>query len=106
MSHYYGIVRGAGKTQATRRGHKTTGLETVAASWSGAVKVEMEHAASRGPNGEDWVEIRLMPWHGQGVGHVLYVGPVNPQSITYSPEDGRLRGNTAPAAELVATPAA
>lgn len=33
MSQFYGIVSGMAKTQGTRRGSKTSGIETQANSW-------------------------------------------------------------------------
>jgi hypothetical protein len=41
MAHFYGVVSGRGRTTASRVGRKTTGLQTVAASWHGAVKVSL-----------------------------------------------------------------
>lgn len=43
MSHFYATASGAGKTRATRQGHKSTGIETFAASYDGAIKVTVEH---------------------------------------------------------------
>ena len=49
MSHFYGTIPvSARKTQATARGHKSTGLITEAASHSGAIRVELAHT-----NGKD-----------------------------------------------------
>jgi hypothetical protein len=43
MAHFYGTVSGCAKTQATRRGHKASGLQTTAASWQGAIRVSIWH---------------------------------------------------------------
>jgi hypothetical protein len=75
MSHFYGIVNGyTQKTEATRRGFKTHGLTTTAASWNGAVKVHLWHDKDRDI---DMAEIYLIPWHGNGTSEVIYRGPVN-----------------------------
>ena len=70
MSHFCGKLQG-GRGEATRCGHKTSGIHTVAASWSGAIAVHVEHV-----DGEDIAEVRMNPWHGNGVSKVLYRGPV------------------------------
>ena len=70
MSHFYGALQG-GRGQATRCGHKSSGINTVAASWDGSVSVNIEHV-----NGEDVATVSLAPWHGNGVSKVLYRGPV------------------------------
>ena len=74
MAHFRGSVTG-GRTQASRLGHKTTGLETTAASWQGAAHVRLWHDAS---SGTDMVEVVLTQHHGAGVSPdvVLYRGPV------------------------------
>ena len=79
MSHFYGIVDGRRqKSQATRRGFKDSGLRTIAASWEGAVDVTLWHQ-----DGEDWCEVSLIPWHGNGTTHRIYCGPVK----RYAPEN-------------------
>ena len=42
MSHFYGTIRGQAG-QATRRGSKSSGLTTEAASWNGVVRVTLDH---------------------------------------------------------------
>jgi hypothetical protein len=71
VAHFYGIVNGQAKTRATRRGTKTSGVSTVAASWEGAVSVELMHV-----DGQDWAVVCLEPWHGHGVTKCIYSGPV------------------------------
>lgn len=40
MSHFYGSIPvSARKTEATARGHKSTGITVRAASWKGAIEV-------------------------------------------------------------------
>jgi hypothetical protein len=76
VSHFYGTCQG-GRSIATRCGHKTTGIVTNAASWSGAVTVNIEHV-----DGEDIATVCLAPWSGNGVHKLLYRGPVG----EYKPE--------------------
>lgn len=40
MAHFYGTIKGQ-RGQASRLGGKTSGLETYAASWQGAVSVRL-----------------------------------------------------------------
>lgn len=70
MAHFYGTIRG-GRGEASRLGHKSTGLRTVAASHAGACEVSLD---VRG--GIDWLQVRLMPWQGAGVHAVIYDGPL------------------------------
>lgn len=71
MAHFYGKLDGS-RGQATRCGTKKSGMQTVAASWSGAVRVTLyEH------EGEDRVIVSLIPWHGHGTDRQLYEGPVS-----------------------------
>lgn len=69
MSHFYGKLQG-GRKEVTRTGHKT--MRTVAASWGGAVEVELGIV-----NGVDWASVYLTPWKGEGVRLRLYEGPVS-----------------------------
>jgi len=62
MAHFYGIVRGQAKTEGTRRGSPNSGIGTVAASWNGAVSVELYV----NENGEDCASVRLTPLAWQG----------------------------------------
>jgi hypothetical protein len=59
MAHFYGVVSGCGRT----------GLQTVAASWQGAIKVRLYEG-----DGVDHALAELMPWRGAGVSRVLYDG--------------------------------
>lgn len=76
MSHFYGTIKGT-KGEATRCGHVSSGLRTEAASWSGAVRVEL---SVRGD--VDWADVYLIPWQGQGVRLRLYEGPIDGPKIT------------------------
>jgi hypothetical protein len=71
MAHFYGVVSGRGRTTASRVGRKTTGLQTVAASWHGAVKVSLYER-----DGTDHALVELTQWRGAGTNRVLYDGPV------------------------------
>ena len=92
MSHFYGIVEGQAKTQATRRGSKRKGSTTTAASWQGAVKVELSHDEM---TGRDMVVVRLTPWRGVGQSKLLYEGPVNPDGFGF-PHADFTRANVSP----------
>ena len=61
MSHFYGTVQGS-RGKATRCG-SSMGLQTIAASWSGAIKVQLYHDKS---NNTDCYQIYLIPWEGKG----------------------------------------
>lgn len=62
MSHFYGTVRGQAG-EASRRGTKASGLQTVAASWSGAVKVALWHEEA---DGLDHYRVYCTSWKGAG----------------------------------------
>ena len=76
MSHFYGIVRGSARTQATRQGSPSSGLRTIAASWQGAISVELGISDA----GRDWATVTIGPWHDRGRTDikVIYYGPINP----------------------------
>jgi len=75
MSHFYGMIsRSARKTTPTARAHVSSGLETVAASWQGAVQVNLGHNTE---TGKDWFRVELIPWHGTGVYKTLATGTVD-----------------------------
>jgi hypothetical protein len=72
MSHFYGTLKGS-RGEATRCGTVASGVRTVAASWSGAVEVELEVNPA---DGQDWATVSLIPWEGMGRHQELYRGPV------------------------------
>jgi hypothetical protein len=97
MAHFYGTVKGQ-RGEASRLGNRKSGLETVAASWQGAVKVRLYERDGRdGRDGRDYAEVRLIAWHGSGVDCVLYDGPVcgydtvKTHSMPVYPTTGRTR---------------
>jgi len=77
MAHFYGTLQG-GRGEASRLGHKSSGLQVRAASWQGSVCVYLEHDEK---TGEDIATVRLEPWHGQGKSRILYQGPVSGKGI-------------------------
>ncbi len=72
MSHFYGTLQGT-RGNATRCGDKKSGLQTVAASWAGAIRVYLY----RKP-GEtfDRYTVRADPWYGVGDSALLAQGIV------------------------------
>lgn len=73
MAHYYGTIQG-NKGKVSRVGTKASGLIAYAASWEGAVRVEVYRKDER-----DHAYVALVPWHGNGTSRVLYDGPVSGQ---------------------------
>lgn len=78
MARFFGLVQG-GRGKATRLGHTSSGMDTIAASHSGAVRVRLYDQ-----NGVDMAEVRFTPWGNKGMDRVLYVGPVE----KYEPRKG------------------
>ena len=70
MANFYGLVGGA-RGDASRTGSKY--LRTLAASHSGAIKVEL----FRDGDGEELAVVSFVRWQGQGEERELYRGPVN-----------------------------
>lgn len=75
MAHFYGTINGA-RGQASRLGNKTSGLETVTASWQGAVRTHLYVK-----DNIDYVRVSLIPWRGAGINQVLYEGPVSGRAV-------------------------
>ena len=63
MSQFYGTVSGSAKTEATRRGNRNSGLTTWAASWAGAVRVDVWECRE---TERELFRVSLCPWHGSG----------------------------------------
>lgn len=78
MSHFYGTVRGS-RGEASRTGGKGSGMNTVAASWSGAVETRLYVCAK---TGRDMFEVRQIPWSGQGVSEVIARGVIGEEYAT------------------------
>jgi hypothetical protein len=68
MARFRGVIQGT-RGQASRLGHAT--LRTYAASWQGAISVELYKQGDF-----DYAEVRIVPHHGAGSSHLLYDGPV------------------------------
>jgi len=61
MSHFYGVVNGQSRTDGTRRGSQRSGLATTAASWDGAIKVDLSYDEKAGRNR---YTVRMTQWGG------------------------------------------
>jgi hypothetical protein len=73
MAQFYGTIQGqAGETH--RIGNKNSGLDTVAASWEGAVSVRLYYDDK---DGHDYAEVYLIPWRGHGVNRLVWRGRVD-----------------------------
>jgi len=83
MAHFYGTLQG-NRGQATRCGSKDSGVTTVCASWSGAVRCEAYQEERSDGVKEDWVVVSMIPWHGAGANRVLYRGPIGEFSGAFS----------------------
>ena len=83
MSHFYATIpTSARKTVPTACGHKSTGVETIGASYSGAVRVALWPDAY---TGVDKFEVAMTPWQGEGDAKVLARGTVGDASIVELP---------------------
>ncbi len=71
MAHFYGVLKGS-RGEATRCGTKNSGLETVAASWQGAVRTYLYVDDS----GQTCYRVTESPWHGTGINRVLAEGVI------------------------------
>lgn len=87
MSALYGTLKGKAKTIATRCGTKNSPIVTMAASWAGAVRVEVYIDA----DGTEKFEVIMCQWHGNGDYRVLCSGLVGKaDSVMYSIQAGDL----------------
>jgi len=84
MAHFYGVLRG-GRGEASRLGHKSSGLTMTAAGWGGAVRVTLRYDDA---SGCDMAHVALVPWKGSGVECDLYDGPVAGASAQDGPGSG------------------
>jgi hypothetical protein len=74
MSHFYAsIPYSARKTVPTARGHKNTGIKTHAASWAGAIQVDVYH---NDETGKDQFIVRQVKHHGAGIEAILSEGTI------------------------------
>ena len=74
MAHFYGTISGQRGPGASRLGSKASGLAVTAASWQGAVCVQLYER-----EGIDYARVYLKPWHDNGSNRELYDGPVSGQ---------------------------
>lgn len=70
MSHFYGVIQGRGKDK-TLQSTKKTGLCVYAASYAGAIQVDLIYDEK---TGKDKVIIEQIPWKGAGKQRILYKG--------------------------------
>jgi hypothetical protein len=80
VAHFYGTARG-NRSTATRCGTKTSGMETYAASWQGAVRTILYTR-----DGVDYAHVKLTDWYGTGTNRTLYDGPVGEYKPNGGPE--------------------
>ncbi len=74
MARFYGTLQGA-RGRVSRLGHASCGLVTVAASWSGAVRVRLYVD----DDGRDCARITFDQHHGAGARALVYEGPIAPE---------------------------
>lgn len=72
MSHFYGTLQGS-RGNATRCGTKSSGITTQAASWGGAIEVEVFHDEK---TGQDKFTVIQIPWHGHGITQTIASGVI------------------------------
>lgn len=72
MSHFYGVLQG-NRGQTTRCGSKLSGIHTTAASWSGAIDVDVYYDDEKG---KDVYIVVQRPWKGRGVSKVIASGVI------------------------------
>ena len=86
MSHFYATIpTSARKTAPTARGHKSTGVVTIGASWDGAIETKLWH---NDETGLDWYQVEMIPWHGRGEAKIIARGPVGERNlIDYHPHN-------------------
>ena len=79
MAQFYGEVKGSGFAPIHRVGTKKSGLESIAASCEGGIRVVLTHDESEG---RDYARIESIQWPSRRLIEVLYEGP-----IASEPED-------------------
>ena len=82
MSHFYAkIPISARKTVPTARGHKSTGVETVGASWRGAIQTRIWHDTN---TDSDMFEVWMRSHHGAGDSKMLARGTIGDSSSVHN----------------------
>lgn len=74
MAHFFGSLQGQ-RGEATRLGSKASGLQITAASWNGAIHVELFER-----DGKDYFVVRESKWHGSGKERVIAEGEIGNQT--------------------------
>ena len=83
MSHFYATIpTSARRTVPSARGHKSTGIETIGASWHGGILTSLWHDAQ---TALDMFEVRMIQHHGAGDSKILARGVVGDASIIEFP---------------------
>tara|TARA_Y100000034_G_scaffold114218_1_gene150065 strand:+ start:444 stop:761 length:318 start_codon:yes stop_codon:yes gene_type:complete len=83
MSHFYATIpTSARKTVPTARGHKSTGVETIGASWKGGILTSLWHDPD---TDRDMFEVRMIQHHGAGDSRILARGVVGDASVIEFP---------------------
>ena len=82
MSHFYATIPTSGrKTIPSARGHKSTGVETIGASWKGGILTSLWHDAE---TDLDMFEIWMTQHHGAGDSKLLARGTVGDASSVHN----------------------
>ena len=80
MSYFYGTIPvSARKTVPTARGHKKTGLSTIAASYTGAIRVNLWYNSAEDL---DCYEVEMIPWESHGDRQVIARGVLGDAKLT------------------------
>jgi hypothetical protein len=96
MAHFYGTLQGQ-RGEASRLGSKDSGIAVTAASWAGAITVHLYREGD-----VDMARVSMRPWHGSGVSHELYVGPVGEYLPGFQPPEREMPATRARARARVA----
>ena len=74
MSHFYGTLNGS-RGQATRCGTANSGLQTIAAGWTGAIRVQLY----TDENDQNCFRVEIGAWQGSGGdSQIIAEGPLDP----------------------------
>ena len=77
MAQFYVSAKG-NRGEVHRLGSKNSGATGVVAGWEGAIETHMWYDEDKGI---DMVDVRMMPWKGNGKNRLIYRGPVDPDSV-------------------------
>ena len=66
MSHFYGRMRGTGKTESTRCGSKQSGINAHICAWDHGIRINIDHVG-----GKDWVRVYRTGGSNNSAEHVL-----------------------------------